>query len=251
KAIALNAGKVLLDRFKSANRINIKSDMSLVTEADLKANAIILESLEKKFPNHSILSEETGLKDQDSDYLWIIDPLDGTTNFSNHIPFFAVSIGLLYKNTPLIGVVYSPFQDELFYAEYKKGAYLNGHSIKVDNKKNLDTAFLAFDNGRNPEIRMKMIRIYQKLKLRNNVMRQVGAAALELCYVAAGRFGGFIMPGVNSWDVIAGSFIVNEGFGITTDFKNVPFSMKSHDLLASSPLLHEHLLEVITIALSA
>ena len=244
------AGKLLLDLFGSKTEKTFKFDRSIVTEADLKADALITNIIKENFPNHSLLSEESGEMSKSSDYLWVIDPLDGSTNFSVHNPFFAVSIGLLEKYKPLLGVVYSPVQDELFVATRNEGAKLNGRTITVNKEGVFETSFLAFCNGRDQHSRDQMIRIYGELKKKNNIVRQVGAASLELCYVAAGRFGSFIMPGINPWDVMAGALIVNEANGLTTDFKNNPFNIKSLNLIASSSsTIHELLLQIIENAL--
>ncbi|MFX1286017.1 MAG: inositol monophosphatase family protein [Promethearchaeota archaeon] len=239
------AGKLLLDLFTKEFEISFKDDQSVVTEADLKAESLIISHIKDNFSHHSILSEESGKENQKSDYLWIIDPLDGSTNFSVRNPFFAVSIGLVHKNNPLLGVVYSPIQDELFIAENNKGAYLNGQEITINKSLTLEKSFLAFCNGRDLDSKKQIVRIYRELKFINNKVRQVGAAALELCYVAAGRFGAFIMTGVNAWDVIAGALIVKEAKGITTDFENNPFNVTSSSLIATSPSMHEVLLKII------
>lgn len=247
---AKKAGELLLELFNTKTEITFKSDRSIVTKADLKADALITNLIEDVFPHHSILSEESGEKSKDLEYLWVIDPLDGSTNFSVHNPFFAVSIGLLYKYKPLLGVVYSPVQDELFVATRNSGAKLNNQTITVNKDAVFETSFLAYCNGRDQHSREEMIKIYGELKKQNNMFRQVGAASLELCYVAAGRFGSFIMPGINPWDVMAGALIVNEANGLTTDFENNPFNMKSLNIIASSSLsFHELLLQFIEKAL--
>ncbi|MFX0174349.1 MAG: inositol monophosphatase family protein [Candidatus Hodarchaeota archaeon] len=238
------AGEVLLDSY-GKTKITLKSDQSIVTEADLKADSLIKNIIEKQFPNHSILSEESGKIIKLSDYLWVIDPLDGSTNFSVQNPFFAVSIALLNKQQPLIGVVYSPFQKELFVAKRNEGAFLNTNLINVDRNSTLEESFIAFCNGRERHSRELMIKIYTKLKMRNNVIRQVGAASLELCYVASGRFGAFLMPGINSWDIAAGALIVQEAKGIVTDFHDNEFSIDSNNVLASNPSLHANLLRIL------
>ncbi|UCE13254.1 MAG: inositol monophosphatase [Candidatus Heimdallarchaeota archaeon] len=248
---AKKAGKILLEFYKKKPEITYKEDQSIVSEADLKADSIIKIQLERNFPDHSILSEESGEKMQESEYLWIIDPLDGSTNFSVHNPFFAVSIGLLHKLQPILGVIFSPIQNELFIAERNKGARLNNQLISVNKDATLDTSFLAFCNGRDLHSRQNMAKIFYELKLKNNYIRQVGAAALELCYVAAGRFGGFFMTGVNPWDVVAGALIVEEASGTVTDFTNNLFSVKSSDIIASSPSIHKPLLNIIQQALAS
>ena len=243
---AKKAGKLLLELFNSKTDVTYKNDSSIVTEADLQADYLIIKLIESSFPQHSIISEESGRKDKVSDYLWVIDPLDGSTNFFVKNPFFAVSIGLIYKQQPLLGVIYSPFLDELFFAESNRGAYLNEQVISVNKNVTLESSFLAFCNGRDLHSRKQIVKIYRELKFRNNRVRQLGAAALELCYVASGRFGAFIMPSINVWDIIAGALIVKEASGIVTDFKNNPFNLTSSDIIASSPLIHNSLLKIIS-----
>jgi len=242
---AHRAGKLILNLFHKDIEITTKLDRSILTEADLKADTLIKTIIHDNFPNHDMLSEESGRENNPSEYLWIIDPLDGTTNFSVHNPFFAVSISLVYKNQPLLGVIYSPIQDELFTAESNRGANLNNQPITVDEKGTLEDLFLAYGNGRDINSRKQMVEIFGKLKLLNNKVRQVGAAALELCYVASGRFGAFLMPGLNAWDVFAGALIVKEAGGVVTDFQNKPLTLTSSDIIACSPSIHPILLDII------
>lgn len=242
---AQRAGKLILNLFHQDIEITTKLDSSILTEADLKADTLIKTIIQDSFPNHDILSEESGRENNRSEYLWVIDPLDGSTNFSVHNPFFAVSISLVSKNQPLLGVVYSPIQDELFTAESNRGAYLNNQSITVDKNRTLEDLFLAYANGRDLNSRKQMVEIFGKLKLLNNKIRQVGAAALELSYVASGRFGAFLMPGSNAWDVFAGALIVKEAGGVVTDFQNKPLTLNSSDIIACSPSIHPILLDII------
>jgi len=242
---AQKAGKLILNLFHKDMAITTKLDQSILTEADLKADSLIKTIIQDNFPNHDIISEESGRENNPSAYLWVIDPLDGTTNFSVHNPFFAVSISLLRNTQALLGVVYSPFQNELFIAETNRGAYLNNKPISVNENGTLENSFLAYANGRDLNSRKQMVEIFKKLKVRNNKVRQVGAAALELCYVASGRFGAFLMPGLNAWDVFAGALIVKEAGGVVTDFQNKPLTLTSSDIIACSPSIHSILLDLI------
>ncbi len=239
-----------LRKYYGNTSIIYKQDKSIVTEADIAADKLIKEIIISNFPTHAVLSEETGLLNSDSDYLWIIDPLDGTTNFSVQNPFFAISIGLLHKKKPILGVVYSPIQNELFYAEVNRGAYMNDSLIKVDKDSKLEKSFISYSNGRDDKSRRKMIKIFKNIKIKNNFIRQLGAVALELCYVAMGRFGAFLMPGINSWDVLAGNLIVKEARGVTTDFRGQDFDIQATDLVAGSSTIHHSLIEIINRSLS-
>ncbi|MFX0171257.1 MAG: inositol monophosphatase family protein [Candidatus Hodarchaeota archaeon] len=242
---AKEAGKLLLDYYGTTTK-SFKHDQSVLTEADLKADKLITSIILDKFPSHSIISEESGCTIKESEFLWIIDPLDGSTNFSVCNPFFAVSIGLLYKRQPLIGVVYSPIQNELFVTKKNKGAYLNDNLINVDIKATLEKSFISFCNGRDSTSRKKIIQIYKRIKMKNNVIRHLGAPSLQLSYVASGRFGVFIMPGINSYDIVAGALIVQEANGTVTDFHNNPFTLDSSNILASSPSIHQKLSRILS-----
>ncbi len=245
KKLARNTGDLLKKYYCKKNTLIYKSDSSLVTEADLEADRFLRTEIEKTFPSHSIISEESTKKKTSSNYQWIIDPLDGTTNFSICNPFFGVSICVLLKGVAQVGVIYSPIQDELFWAIRGKGAFLNNKPIIVDNQKDIEKSVITFCNGRDIESRKILIQIYQNLKLKNNRIRQIGAAALELSYVAAARTGGFFMPGVNSWDILAGTLIVEEAKGKVSDFNGKKFSISSQNLIAAPESVHQALLELI------
>ncbi len=245
KIAAKEAGEILKEYYGKFLHITRKEDDSIVTGADLASDSIIRNIIKEKYPNHSFLSEESGKEEILSDYKWIIDPLDGTTNFTILNPFFAVSIGLVFRDTPLIGVVYFPLQKEIFYAIKGKGAFLEHQVLQVNSEASLSSSFITYCNGRDLNSRKKIIELYSELKLRNNHVRQIGAAALELAYVASGRTGAFLLPGVSAWDVIAGVLLVKESKGITTDFNGNPFSLESKTLLAAPPKLHSEILEII------
>jgi len=222
-----------------------KFDKSLTTKADMESEQAIKNILTKRFPNHAILGEETGRSGMDSDYMWIIDPLDGTTNYAFQNPFFDISLGLAYKGNPFIGVILYPPQDELFYAEKGKGAYLNDARITVSGTDNIDSAIIAFCHGRDQESVKRMISAFSRLKPINNKVRQLGAAALELCYVACGRIDAFYMVGINPWDVAAGAVILKEAGGKTTDFKGEDFNVSSRDILGTNVRTHDKLLDIL------
>ncbi|NVM04984.1 MAG: inositol monophosphatase [Candidatus Helarchaeota archaeon] len=243
---AKKAGQLIMKYYGTKTKKRYKEDKSIVTEADLESEKLILNMIKKSFPNHAILSEEAGLQDSDSDFLWCIDPLDGTTNFSMKNPFFNVSIALLRNKEPILGVVYYPPQDELFHSELGKGAYLNDKTIKVSSKDSMKAAIFTFCNSRDEEARKRVGKIYAELKLTNNYVRQIGSAALELCMVASGRVESFFMIGVRSWDVAAGWIMVKEAGGTVTDFKGNTFIYDSKNLLATNGTkIHEDLLEII------
>ena len=238
------AGAIVREYYGKVDAFH-KSDRSLVTKADTESEHVIRDILQKKFPDYSILGEETGRSGKESDYLWVIDPLDGTTNYTFQNPFFDVSLGLVHKNKPIMGVVLYPPQNELFHAEKGKGAYLNNERITVSNGMNFDDSVIAFCHGRDQQSVKRMISAFSRLKPVNNKVRQLGAAALELCYVACGRIDGFFMVGMNSWDIAGGSMILEEAGGRVTDFGGRDFDMNSHDILGSSPTIHQKLLDIL------
>ncbi len=246
KKAAFEAGKVLESYYSKSIHIEQKSDSSLVTEADLAADLVIKNIIQKKFPDHSILSEETGIDlNESSPYLWIIDPLDGTSNYTIKNPFFGVSIALLHRTIPLVGVINFPLQKELFIATKDYGSFLGETRLRVNSESRLKSAFITYCNGRDLDSRERMSKIFVKLKSENNHVRQIGAAALELAYVASGRTGLFIMPGVSSWDVIAGVLLITEAKGVATDFTGKPFTLESTNLLAGSHNIHKEALDIL------
>src|SRR3989338_2057396 len=186
---AKEAGKLLRDLFDKAHTVKEKSKFEgFVTEADLASEKIILSELKKAFPDYSILSEEAGEERKNSNYMWLVDPLDGTTNFKIKNPFFNVSIGLAKGKQIVMGVIYSPILDELFYSIEGRGAYLNGKKISISDTSNFSSSVIAFcHGGKNQKAIERALKIYSKLKLLSNHTRQFGAAALEFCYLAAGR----------------------------------------------------------------
>lgn len=238
------AGEIVRKYYGKVNASR-KSDRSLTTKADTESENTIKRILQKRFPDHSIFGEETGKSGKESDYLWVVDPLDGTTNYAFQNPFFDVSLGLVHKSKPIIGVVFYPPQNELFYAEKSKGAYLNDARITVSNERSFDDSVIAFCHGRDQQSVTRMISAFSHLKPVNNKVRQLGAAALELCYVACGRIDAFFMVGMHPWDVAGGTMILKEAGGKVTDFSGRDFDMRSHDVLGSSPRIYQKLLDIL------
>lgn len=240
---AQEAGEILKGMFGRVTR-EAKADKSLITKADLEADKIIRSIIEKHFPDHSILDEESPEK-VGSEYKWIIDPLDGTTNFSICVPFFNTSIALFKKDEPIIGVVHSPFLQETFYAEIEGGAFLNDKRIEVSRNSELGKCVIGFCHGYDESSTKRIIKIFSKMKLVNPKFRQFGAAALELCYLACGRIDAFLLPGLRTWDVAAGFLIAKEAGATVTDFEGNPFTINSKDLLATNGEIHHKLLEIL------
>jgi len=243
--LSKKAGKEIVKKFNKDQIVKVKSKSQIVTEADLIANKIIVNAIKKKFPTHAILSEETGRNKIKSEYLWVIDPLDGTTNYSIGSPLFAVSIALFKGNNPILGISYAPIMNELYFAEQSKGVFLNNKKIKVSNKKTLKESFFTYCHGSTDKDIKKAVKIYNKIKLSGHDSRQLGAAALELGFVAAGRTECIIIPGANSWDVGAGVLFVREAGGVVTDFSGKPWNLKTKDMVASNGKIHNQLIKFI------
>lgn len=246
KTTIKKAGKRLLREYKEFNRsdIKLKARHEIVTKADLISEKIIISSIKKNFPEHQILSEESGKTKGGDEFLWIVDPLDGTTNFSIHNPLWSVSIGLAYKNKLIIGAVYSPLQDELFFAERAKGAFLNDKKIHI-SKMEAGKTINAFCHGSSESNIKKALKYYNYLKINGFDCRQLGSAAIELAYVACGRIESIMIPGANAWDVAAGELLVEEAGGKVTDFTGKKWNLKSRDILASNNKNHNKLLKII------
>jgi len=240
------AGKLLLKEYKNFDRtkIKLKSHHEILTRADLLSEEIIIREIRKNFPHHQILSEESGETKGASDYLWIIDPLDGTTNFSMHNPLWSISLALALQKEIVLGLVYAPFLGESFIAEKDKGAKLNNKKVQVSEilkGKVLNT----FCHGREEKHVKKAIKYYAYQKLHALDCRQLGSAAIELAYVASGRIESIVIPGANSWDVAAGVLLVREAGGRITDFKGKEWNIDSIDMIASNGKVHSEILNVI------
>jgi len=243
ESIAREAGSLLMDYFRQRVKIEYKGDADLVTVADRKSEALILERVRKQFPSHDVMGEEGARIESGSDYKWYVDPLDGTTNFAHGFPVFCVSLGVQYRGRGAAGVIYDPTRDEMFAAAEGKGAFLNGKPIRVSATARLTdclvgTGFPSHKRHKNPNIHF-----YHQITLRTHGVRRAGSAALDLCNVASGRFDGFWEFNLNAWDTAAGVLIVQEAGGKVTNFSGGPFTIDSREVLASNGLLHDELLQ--------
>ncbi|MCD4694029.1 inositol monophosphatase [bacterium] len=250
---AVKAGRMLEKRFLNFDRkgVKFKSGHEILTLADLESEKIILGIIKKEFSDHRILSEESGENKKDSDYLWIVDPLDGTTNFSMHNPLFSVSIGICYKNDIILGVIYFPVLNELYVAERNKGAKIycpynssRGKKMKVSNIKE-GNIINTFCHGRKISDIKRASDYHKRQKLDNFDCRQLGSAAIELAYVACGRVESIFIPGAHSWDVAAGVTLVREAGGRVSDANGKDWTLQSNDILASNGLVHDQILKKI------
>jgi myo-inositol-1(or 4)-monophosphatase len=239
------AGAIQLRNLGSVQQIRYKGEIDLVTEVDLQAERAIVDLIRLRFPRHRVLAEEGSVGGDDPEFRWIVDPLDGTTNYSHGFPFFCVSIGLEVGNRIGLGVIYDPVRDELFEAQVGKGARLNGLPIKVSGATELARALLAtgfpYDRALFP---LAMLQ-FRTVSLRCQAVRRVGSAALDLCYVANGRFDAYWEQTISPWDVAAGSLIVSEAGGVMSDLAGEPFNVHGASVVASAPGIHSQLLAVL------
>ncbi len=244
---ALQAGALLKHGFGTAFEISSKEGHhNLVTTYDNLAEKTIAETIGKRFPAHGFLGEESGHQKHGS-ILWIVDPLDGTVNFAHNVPVFSVSIAVAMDGKVVAGVIYQPMTDELFWAEKGKGAFLNGKLIKVSSQAKLDQAFLATGFPYNvSEDPLSCIETFEKLTRKGIPIRRLGSAAVDLSYVAAGRFDGYWEVILQPWDLAAGLLIVEEAGGKVTRYDGSPCNpLEKGPVLAANKHLHSQLLEVI------
>jgi myo-inositol-1(or 4)-monophosphatase len=242
QAMAREAGGLLMSYFDRHIKIEYKGDADLVTVADRKSEALIMERLRAQFPTHDVMGEEGTRIETGSDYKWYIDPLDGTTNFAHGFPVFCVSLGVQFRGKSAAGVIYDPTRDEMFVASAGNGATLNGKKIQVSATSRLadcliGTGFPSHKRHKNPNIHF-----YHQLTLRSHGVRRAGSAALDLCNVAAGRFDGFWEFNLNPWDTAAGIVIAEEAGARITDFSGGTFQLNSRETLATNGLVHDALL---------
>ena len=224
------ASKVLIRDFGEIEKLQVskKGPSDFVTNADIKAEKIIIEDLKKARPNYSIISEENGSENnKDKNNTWIIDPIDGTINFLHGIPHFAISIALKSNNEIISGLIFDPIKDEIFYAEKNNGAYFNNHRIRVSKKRNIKECLFA--TGGKEEVDNKLN------------TRKTGSAALDLAYVGAGRYDGYFQKKLNIWDIAAGVIIVKEAGGKINDIDYSNY--KNINVLASSTSMYENMLK--------
>jgi myo-inositol-1(or 4)-monophosphatase len=243
---ARKAGKLLMERFHSSFAVMHKGAINLVTDVDIAAENLIVSRIRSAFPHHSILAEENHAGGARGPYTWIIDPLDGTTNYAHGFPIFAVTIALEIEGRVEWGVVYHPAMDEEFTATNGLGAYCGGERVRVSQTPLLGSAMLA--TGFPYDIRTSEsnnLDHFRALALRAQAIRRAGSAAIDLAYVAAGRFDGFWELKLQPWDCAAGYLLVREAGGMVTNFKGEPGSIYDREVIASNGLIHRELLEVL------
>jgi myo-inositol-1(or 4)-monophosphatase len=243
---ARQVGQILLERFGRSQEIRVKGLRDIVTEADLAAQAKAVEVIRSRYPDHDIWGEEL---DQTpggvSDYCWIVDPLDGTTNYSRGYPCFSVSIALSYRGEVILGVVYDPIRDQLFRAQRGQNAYLNDEKIRVSAVDRLIDALIGLDWAHKQELRSKMARLVAEVAPKVGTLRNTGSAALGLCSVAAGWTDAYFHLSLKPWDVAAASVIIQEAGGDISDIAGLPWQPDSENCLATNGLIHKAMLNLL------
>ena len=243
---ALEAGKILKDLFGRVNHIVKKGAIDLVTEADMEAEKVILDRIHEHFPQDGILAEETGEHTHTGERVWLVDPLDGTTNFAHTVPFFAISIALQVDDDFVLGVVSNPYMGEHFEVVKGLGAFLNGKRIRVSHNRDLQNSLLAlgfpYTIQEDPHRAMDHLK---KMIVRAQGVRRAGSAAIDLCYVAAGKFDGFWEEGLKPWDTAAGMLMVREAGGKVSNYEGNPYTPYSTTIVASNSFIHEAMLAVL------
>jgi myo-inositol-1(or 4)-monophosphatase len=244
--LALKAGALLKEMFSQTHEIVYKGDINIVTEADKMSEKLIMDEIRRKFPEHGILSEESDAVAGSVALRWIVDPLDGTTNYAHGYPVFCVSIALEKNGQVIVGVIYDPTRNDLFVAERGRGAYLNGKKISVSPLSDLSRALLAtgfpYDIR---ESRENNLDYFTRMAKKAQAIRRAGSAALDLAYLAAGRFDGFWELKLKPWDAAAGCLMVQEAGGRISDLFGAPWHVEAPHLLASNGLLHQQMIEAL------
>jgi myo-inositol-1(or 4)-monophosphatase len=246
---AFKSGEVLKHYFGNIREINKKSAKDLVTNADTESEKVIIDTIRSAFPQHSILAEESGLNSVSSNqFQWIVDPLDGTVNFAHQLGLFCVSIAFAIGESVKVGIVLNPVSGELFAAVEGQGATLNGRPIQVSSQSDLAESLLVtgFPYNINDIIAPAMERFTNCLRISRGV-RRLGSAAIDLCYVACGRFEAFWEQNLHPWDTAAGLLIVKEAGGTITDFSNNTYSVFSKEMLASNGKVHQAMLAMMSL----
>ena len=245
---AYRSADILRSRLGNLATITKKGPTDLVTDADLASEAEIVRTIREAYPEHAVVAEESGLRGGATEHRWVVDPLDGTVNYVHQVPFFAVSIAYAYQDVVQVGVVLNPLNGELFSATAGSGAFLNGNRIRVSSEPALAESLLAtgfpydLDTGFDA-VASRFLRCLTRAR----GVRRLGSAALDLCYVACGRFGGYWEDRLQPWDTAAGTLLVREAGGAVTDFHNQPIGADAREVLATNRRLHDEMLSLMEV----
>lgn len=243
---AKEAGKIQREWLSKEKRVEFKGEINLVTDVDRRCESKIVEIIRENFPDHNVLTEETSMPELPCPYRWIVDPVDGTTNYAHGYPHFCTSVALELHGEIVLGVVYDPIREELFTALREGGAFLNGERIFVSSTGRLIEALIStgfpYDLRENPANNLNH---FNNLIMEVRSIRRDGSAALNLCYVAMGRFDGFWQLKLFPWDIAAGKILVEEGGGLVTDFKRRPLNLYGPEILATNKRIHQEMMKVL------
>ncbi len=242
------AGKIILENLGGISKadIDFKQTSDYVTRADKESEETIIKIIREKFHDHLFLTEESIKESETDEYRWIIDPLDGTTNYIHSYPVFSVSISLEYKREIILGVIYDPLKNELFTSVKGKGAFLNGQIIKTSEVRELkDSLITTGFPFRNKTIIDEYLKLFKNLFVKVSDLRRAGSAALDLAYLACGRCDGFFEIGLSPWDMAAGSIIIKEAGGIVTDFSGGGDYLSTGNIVSANSYLHEEILKEV------
>ena len=245
--ISKEAGELIRNAFGKTHSIEFKTnELNLVTETDKASEKLITDFIRKRYPSHGVLAEEGSEANRSSEYLWVVDPLDGTTNFAHGLPIFAVSIGVQKNDETVAGVVYDVMRDVVYSAEKTSGSFENGRRIQVGKNENLGHSMLVtgfpYDVKDNPDKAYERFITFLK---EARAIRRLGSAAIDFCYVANGAFDGFWEVSLHPWDICAGKLIVEEAGGLVTDFDGNKIDIYSKRILCSNGFVHQKMIEVM------
>jgi len=244
---ALGAGQMIAERYPAGRSFIVKGFRDVVTDVDIAAEVFILDLIRSRFPDHAIISEEEGGNEISNGYTWIVDPLDGTTNYTHHHPVFAVSIGVLKGREPILGVIYDPLHGNTFMAERGGGARLNNAPIHVSSVTSLDNAMVGLDWGHSNEVRESVLAYLHRVIPKCGTVRVLGSATLALAYVAAGWLDAYFQIGLKPWDAVAGTLIIKEAGGRCSTLEGEPYHVYLSGCLATNDLIHDELLAVMNV----
>jgi myo-inositol-1(or 4)-monophosphatase len=245
--ISKEAGEIVREGFGKNFSVEYKTNLSnLVTEIDKKSEATIINFIKKEFPSHAVLAEESGRDKAMSDYLWVIDPLDGTSNFAHGLPIFSVSIGVQKNGETICGAVYDVMRDEIYSAERGNGSFCNGRKLSVSENDDLRKSMLVtgfpYDIDENPDFAIERFAAFLK---KARAVRRLGSAAIDMCYVASGVFDGFWEVALHPWDMCAGQLIIEEAGGLVTNFAGEKIDIFSKQILATNGKVHKRMVEIL------
>jgi myo-inositol-1(or 4)-monophosphatase len=242
---ARKAGQVLVERLPNARQVHVKGLRDIATDADLAAEAAIIQTIRARFPDHALLTEEGSESANDGPYVWVVDPLDGTTNYSRRLPIFSVSIGLVHQGGLAAGVVYDPLRDHLFAAERGRGATLNGTPLRVSAIDRVGQVAVGLDWAHAQADRHEVLARLGQVAPVCHTVRGIGSAALGLCYVAAGWLDAYFNVSLKPWDMAAGLLLIQEAGGRVTDLRGQPWQPWVGRVLVSNGHVHQALLELM------